>query len=85
MGRAIVASRLEQIGEVLEDGVTALLVPPGDEAALARALVRLVDDDGLRRRLGEAARRRALLRHTWEAHVRGIAGRLADQGLLLWR
>jgi glycosyltransferase involved in cell wall biosynthesis len=85
MGRGIVASRLEQIGEVLHDAETALLVPPGDEAALARSVVRLIDDADLRRRLGAAARRRALLSHSWEAHVRGIAGRLADRGLLRWR
>jgi glycosyltransferase involved in cell wall biosynthesis len=84
MGRGIVASRLEQIGEVLEDSVTAILVPPGDEGALARSVLRLIDDPGLRRRLGQAARRRAVLRHSWEAHVRGIAGRLADRGLVRW-
>ncbi|HZN04060.1 MAG TPA: glycosyltransferase family 4 protein [Candidatus Polarisedimenticolia bacterium] len=84
MGRGIVASRLEQIGDVLEDGATALLVPPGDDAALARAVVRLVDDAALRARLGAAARERALERHTWTANVRGVVERLRDRGLLLW-
>jgi glycosyltransferase involved in cell wall biosynthesis len=84
MGRAIVASRLEQIGQVLDDERTALLVPPGDEAALAAALVRLIDDPALRARLGAAARARALERHTWEANVRGVTGRLAERGLLRW-
>jgi len=84
MGRGIVASRLEQIGDVLEDGATALLVPPGDDAALARAVVRLVDDAALRARLGAAARERALERHTWTANVRGVVERLRARGLLLW-
>jgi glycosyltransferase involved in cell wall biosynthesis len=84
MGRGIVASRLEQIGDVLEDGATALLVPPGDEEALARALVRLVDDPSLRNRLGAAARARALERHTWTANVRGVLDRLRELGLLRW-
>ena len=84
MGRGIVASRLEQIGDILEDGRTALLVPPGDEAALAGALVRLLDDAPLRARLGEAARARALERHTWTANVRGVVDRLRDLGLLRW-
>ena len=84
MGRGIVASRLEQMGDVLEDGRTALLVPPGDEAALARALVRLVDDAALRARLGAAARARALERHTWTANVRGVIDRLRDRGILQW-
>ena len=84
MGRAIVASRLEQIGQVLDDERTALLVPPGDETALAASLVRLIDDPALRARLGAAARARALERHTWEANVRGVTRRLAEKGLLRW-
>jgi len=84
MGRAIVASRLEQIGEVLEDGRTAVLVPPADEAALARAIVDLADDPRRRAALGAAARRRALEAHTWQAHVGGILEALTSRGLLRW-
>jgi glycosyltransferase involved in cell wall biosynthesis len=84
MGRAIVASRLEQIGEVLEDGRTAVLVPPADEAALARAIVELAGDPGRRAGLGAAARRRALEKHTWQAHVGGILDALAGRGLVRW-
>lgn len=40
------------------DGVTGLVVPPRDAVALARAVTRLLDDEGLRTRLGEAGRRR---------------------------
>ena len=69
MGRAIVASSLDQIAEVLEDGRTALLVPPGDANALAGAMTRLLEDVPLRKALGAAARREALARHTWRAHV----------------
>ena len=84
MGRGIVASRLEQIGDILSHGETALLVAPGDEAALARAIVRLVDDAGLRARLAAAARERALSHHTWTANVRGVIERLRERGLLQW-
>ncbi len=84
MGRGIVASRLDQIAGVLEDGRTALLSDPGNASSLADALVRLVDDPLLRMRLGEAARRRALERHTWEAHVGGIIEALRERGLLRW-
>ena len=45
------------VAEIVEDGRTGLLVPPGDEAALAAAIARLLDDEPLRRRLGSAARR----------------------------
>lgn len=69
MGRGIVASALDQIGDLLQDGQTALLVPPGDAGALAAALRRLVEEPQLRAALGEAARREALARHTWHEHV----------------
>jgi glycosyltransferase involved in cell wall biosynthesis len=70
MGKGIVASNLDQIGEVLRHGETAWLVPPGDAAALAAGLDRLVRDPALRRALGVAARAEALAHHTWRAHVR---------------
>jgi glycosyltransferase involved in cell wall biosynthesis len=74
IGRAIVASDLAQIGEVLEHEGTALLVPPADAAALADALLRLAGDSNLRDRLGASARRTALARHTWQQHTRRITG-----------
>ena len=76
MGRGIVASNLDQIGEVLEDNRTALLVPPGDADALASALARLSDDRALRECLGAEARRVVLERHTWRAHTQRTIDRL---------
>jgi len=76
MGKGIVASKLDQIGEVLEDGKTALLVPPGDAAALKDGIVRLIGDPTLRECLGSAARRVALERHTWREHTRRTIERL---------
>jgi glycosyltransferase involved in cell wall biosynthesis len=72
MGKPIVASDLDQIGEVLRHGETAWMVKPGDAAALAAGLERLVSDEPLRSALGEAARREAIARHTWRAHVSRI-------------
>jgi len=72
LGRAIVASDLDQIGEVLEDGRTALLTQPGDVPGAAAAVGRLLDDEALRSRLGEAALRAAVERHSWDAHVARI-------------
>jgi glycosyltransferase involved in cell wall biosynthesis len=54
-GRAIVASDLPAIREVLRDGVNAVLVPPGDAEALAAALGRLAQDPALARRIALAA------------------------------
>jgi glycosyltransferase involved in cell wall biosynthesis len=54
----IVSSFSGAIPELIEDGVSGLLVPPNDEKALAAAIARLLDDPELGRRLGAAARRR---------------------------
>ena len=76
MGKGIVASRLDQIGDVLEHEKTALLVPPGDVDALAASIARLVEDRALRECLGSEVRRVALERHTWREHVRRTIERL---------
>jgi glycosyltransferase involved in cell wall biosynthesis len=65
MGKAIVASRLGQIGEVLADQVTALLVEPGDVGALGHAIADFVASSELRARLGANARKAAVEQHTW--------------------
>ncbi|MDE6069348.1 MAG: glycosyltransferase family 4 protein [Alistipes sp.] len=57
-GCAVVASDNGSQPEYIEEGRTGLLVPPGDEEALAAAIARLLDDAELRRAMGEAARRR---------------------------
>jgi N-acetyl-alpha-D-glucosaminyl L-malate synthase BshA len=54
-----VATRVGGIPEVVQDGVSGLLVPPGDAAGLARALEALISDPSHRAALGSAARRRA--------------------------
>jgi len=56
--RPVVASDVGGIADIVVDGETGLLTRPGDAASIAGALVRLLDDDGLRTRLGAAARRR---------------------------
>lgn len=69
MGRAVVASELGQIGQVLRHGENGWLVPPGDADALAGGIARLLDDPDLRGRLGAAARGDAAERWSWRAHV----------------
>jgi glycosyltransferase involved in cell wall biosynthesis len=58
-GKPIVATRAGGIPEVVAEEETGLLVPPRDHEALADAIVRLLKDAGLRRRMGDAARTRA--------------------------
>jgi glycosyltransferase involved in cell wall biosynthesis len=79
LARAIVASDLDQIGEVLEHERTALLTPSGDVDAAARAVVRLLEDGALRSRLGRAALAEAGARYSWDAHVARILQALGDR------
>ncbi|HSL83123.1 MAG TPA: glycosyltransferase family 4 protein [Thermoanaerobaculia bacterium] len=68
-GLPIVAARAAAVPEVAPDGEVGLLVPPRDAEALAEALARLLDDADLRRRFGQAGRRR-VERYDW----RTVAG-----------
>jgi glycosyltransferase involved in cell wall biosynthesis len=72
MGKAIVASRLGQIGEVLVDQETALLVEPGNVGELGNAIVRLIESETLRTRLGGRAREVAAREHTWIHNARRV-------------
>ena len=55
-GKAIVSTAVDGCREVLEDGETGLLVPPADAESLAQAILRVLGDEPLRRRLGSRAR-----------------------------
>jgi glycosyltransferase involved in cell wall biosynthesis len=66
-GRAIVASRLAGIPDVITDGIHGLLVPEQDPPALAQAISTLLGDPALAARLGQAARARILAELTWAA------------------
>ena len=58
-GRPVVASRAQGLAEIVRDGETGLLVPPGDAAALAEAVASLLDDRARASALAEAGRRDA--------------------------
>ena len=64
-GRAVVATPVGGIPSLVEDGVTGLLVQPGDPGALREAIDRLLADPELRRRLGEAGRARVTELCSW--------------------
>ena len=64
-GLAIIASDQGRVSDMLDNGRTGILIPPGDENALRDALVRLATDKSLRQKLGRASRRRAEFQHDW--------------------
>jgi glycosyltransferase involved in cell wall biosynthesis len=73
-GLPVVVTRVAGIPEVVTDGVTGLLVPPGDTTALGMALARLTSDEALRTRLGEAARAFVRPRFGIGEYLNSVAG-----------
>jgi len=67
--RPVVASAIGGLRDLVVDGETGLLVPPGEVAALRGALERLLGDADLRRKLGAAARARAAEHFSWDRAV----------------
>ena len=77
VGRAVVVSRVGGLPEVVEDGESGLLVPPGEPPALAQAVDRLLADPGLRERLAAAGQQRVAAQFTLEV--------MAEKMLALYR
>lgn len=73
-GKAVLASKIGGIPELVLHGETGLLFPPGDREALARGLETLMGDVELRRRYGGAARRRAERHFSMERHIESLLG-----------
>jgi glycosyltransferase involved in cell wall biosynthesis len=81
---AVVASDAGGLPEVVENGVTGLVVPRGDSTALAQAIGSLLADPQRRRRMGQAGRERVLRLFDWDRSAeqfeeiyREVAGRMA--------
>lgn len=73
VGVAPVVSRIDGLPEDVADGTSALLVPPDDAGALARALQVLVEDQGLRNRIARGAHAEFRARFSAEAFVADVA------------
>lgn len=91
MARAIVATKVGGIPDVVVDGETGLLVEPANPVALAHAVRRLLDDPAGAARLGSAGRQRAESTFSLGAHVDGVErvydevlGRRAPQARRRW-
>ena len=84
LARPVVASNVGGIPEMIEDGVTGLLVPPRDPAALADAIVRLLTDHPLADTLARNGHRLVRERFCVERMVAAFEV-LYDEGRLTWR
>jgi glycosyltransferase involved in cell wall biosynthesis len=79
MGKAIVASDLNQVGEILEHGRAARMTVPGDVESLVEGLRDLIEHPARRAELGAVARRFAVERHSWHEHTRRIIEKLRER------
>ena len=82
--RALVATRVGGLPEIIDDGVTGLLAPPRDPEALSAAIIRLIENSDLRRQLGQAARARVEREFTWE-HVARETTRAYERAITSWQ
>jgi glycosyltransferase involved in cell wall biosynthesis len=77
----VVTTRTAGIEAYLDDGRTAVLVPPGNEGAMADALVDLLRDPAAATALGENGRRHVLEHHSTETMAAALRGVLAGVGV----
>jgi glycosyltransferase involved in cell wall biosynthesis len=68
-GLPVVATAVGGVGEMIRDGVDGLLCPPGDPAALAKAVTRLIEEPSLARRMADSAYQRVMDQFTFEKHM----------------
>jgi starch synthase len=78
-GKAVVATKVGGVPEVVVDGVTGILVPPEDPRALAGAIVTLLKNPEQRERMGEAGRQRVIRDFTWARYVDNLVPLLASE------
>jgi len=80
-GRPVIGAAFGGTLDVIEDGVNGLLVSPHDAKSLANTLARLLQDSGLRDRLGRAGAERVRLRHSFDAFELALAAILELCGM----
>ena len=80
MGKAIVASDLTQIGQILDNEQTALLFPTGNIDAMVNSVRRLRNDPELRVKLGNKAREVVSERHTWQKNAARVIESVSMMG-----
>ena len=81
MVKPIVASNLDQIGEILKDGKTALLSEPGNIDDFSNKVVKLINSPTLRKKLSINARLEVEKKYTWPIHVNKIIEKYSNEYL----
>jgi glycosyltransferase involved in cell wall biosynthesis len=74
--KAVIVTDVGGLGEAVDDGINGLVVPPHDQDALAMAIVRLLKDEPLRKRMGEAGNKKAESELSWD--------KIADQTIVIY-
>ena len=78
MGKAIIASDLDQIGSLLTSQENAILISPGSVSQLVDAILVLANDPVLRSRLGNSARKEVVGKYSWDRHVQCILEKIMN-------
>lgn len=76
--RPVVASRIGDLPEVVDDSETGILTEPGDSDALAAGLLELLSDRDTATRMGDTARERILTRSSWDDSAQLLIGALEN-------
>ncbi|MDQ8165262.1 MAG: glycosyltransferase [Gemmatimonadota bacterium] len=80
-GKPVIAANAGGVSEIARDGETALLVPPADSAALARAISSVIDDPARARAMAQRGQDHARSRFTRDAMLSGVRAAIAAAGL----
>jgi len=68
-GKPLISTSVGNVKNIIEDGVSGILVPPGNSDALAKNILRLLSDEDLRKKLGSNAREVVETKYSWKMHV----------------
>lgn len=71
MQKGIIASALGQVSEIIKNKHNGILVKPGDQDDFNKGLMKLIEDEKLRKRLGEQARK-DVLNYTWQKNIERV-------------
>jgi len=74
MGKPVVATSVGGVPEIIEDGLSGLIVPPADPGALSKAVLRLLADRALRERMGAQGRKTLLEKFRPEDYLKKVLG-----------